>query len=96
MKRDDFKTSVTNQSPSEELPKPLTALWWQKKGDWDQAHVIVQSDKTEDGAWVHALLHREEGDLGNASYWYLRANKIMPKETIESEWELIVSELLNR
>ena len=58
MKRDDFKTSVTNQSPSEELPKPLTALWWQKKGDWDQAHVIVQSDKTKDGAWVHALLHR--------------------------------------
>ena len=67
MKRDDFKTSVTNQSPSDELPKPLTALWWQKKGDWDKAHVIVQSDKTKDGAWVHALLHREEGDLGSMS-----------------------------
>ena len=70
MKRNDFKISITNQSPSEELPKPLTALWWQKKGDWDKAPAIVQSDKTDDGARVHALLHREEGDLGNASYWY--------------------------
>ena len=96
MKRNDFTISITNQSPSEELPKPLTALGWQKKGDWDKAHAIVQSDKTDDGAWVHALLHREEGDLGNASYWYSRANKVMPKETIEKEWELIVSELLNR
>lgn len=96
MKRNDFKTSVTNQSPSKELPKPLEALWWQKKGDWDKAHAIVQSDKTDDGAWVHALLHREEGDLGNASYWYSRANKVMPKETIENEWELIVSELLDQ
>ena len=96
MRRDAFKTSVTNQSPSEKMPKPLTALWWQKKGDWDKAHAIVQSDKTDDGAWVHALLHREEGDLGNASYWYSRANKLMPKETIENEWELIVSELLDR
>ena len=96
MKRNDFKTSVKKQSPNEKLPKHLAALWWQKKGDWDKAHAIVQSDKTDEGAWVHALLHREEGDLGNASYWYSRANKVMPEETIENEWELIVSELLNR
>ena len=96
MKRNDFKTSVKKQSPNEKLPKALVALWWQKKGDWDKAHAIAQSDKTDDGAWVHALLHREEGDLGNASYWYSRANKVMPEETIENEWELIVSELLNR
>ena len=96
MKRNDFKTSVKKQSPNEKLPKALVALWWQKKGDWDKAHTIVQSDKTDDGAWVHGLLHREEGDLGNASYWYSRANKLMPEETIENEWELIVSELLNR
>ena len=96
MKRNDFKTSVKKQSPNEKLPKALVALWWQKKGDWDKAHAIAQSDKTDDGAWVHALLHREEGDLGNASYWYSRANKLMPEETIENEWELIVSELLNR
>ena len=96
MKRLGFNNSVADQSPSEKLPNPLIAFWWQKKGDWDKAHVIVQSDKTKDGAWVHALLHREEGDLGNAAYWYSRANKIMPKETIENEWELIVSELSNR
>ena len=96
MKRNAFKTSIKKQSPSGKLPNPLAALWWQKKGDWDKAHTIVQSDKTDDGAWVHALLHREEGDLGNASYWYSRANKLMPEETIENEWELIVSELLNR
>jgi len=96
MKRNDFKTSVKKQSPNEKLPKALVALWWQKKGHWDKAHAIAQSDKTDDGAWVHALLHREEGDLGNASYWYSRANKVMPEETIENEWELIVSELLNR
>ena len=96
MKRNDFKISVKKQSPSEKLPNPLAALWWHKKGDWDKAHAIVQSDKTDEAAWVHALLHREEGDLGNASYWYSKANKVMPEETIENEWELIVSELLNR
>ena len=96
MKRNDFKASVKKQSPNEKLPKALVALWWQKKGDWDKAHAIAQSDKTDDGAWVHALLHREEGDLGNASYWYSRANKVMSEETIENEWEVIVSELLNR
>ena len=95
MKRIGFKNSVADQSPSEKLPKPLIAFWWQKKGDWDKAHAIVPSDKTDDGAWVHAFLHREEGDLGNASYWYSRANKLMSEETIENEWELIVSELLD-
>ena len=96
MKRNDFKSSVTGQSPSEKLPKPLIALWWQKKGNWDKAHAIIQTDKTGHGAWVHALLHQEEGDLANASYWYSRANRIMPEETIENEWELIISELLDQ
>lgn len=67
-----------------------------KKGNWDKAHAIIQTDKTGHGASVHALFHREEGDLENASYWYSWANRIMPEATIENEWELIISELLDQ
>ena len=52
---------------------PLAALWWAAKGNWDEAHKIVQDEETADAAWVHAYLHRVEGDLGNAGYWYRRA-----------------------
>ena len=69
MKRDDFKTSVTNQSPSEELPKPLAALWWQKKGDWDKAHVIVQSDKTKDSIIQGQVGHAQGESKGGHPIW---------------------------
>jgi hypothetical protein len=65
----------------------LAALWWQARGDWARAHEAAQADEGADAAWVHALLHREEGDLGNADYWYRRAGKRRPAGALREEWE---------
>ena len=72
----------------------LAALWWQARGDWVQAHEAAQADEGRDAAWVHALLHREEGDLGNADYWYARAGRARPSVTLAEEWEAIAAALL--
>jgi hypothetical protein len=69
------------------------ALWWDARGDWDRAHQLAQSVDTPDGAWVHAYLHRKEGDLPNADYWYRRAGRRWPDALLEVEWEDIVSTL---
>lgn len=74
----------------------MAALWWAKRGDWDRAHGIVQDDGSAAAAWVHAYLHRVEGDLGNAGYWYRRAGKPVTEVAPEAEWEQIVRELLGR
>jgi hypothetical protein len=89
----DFKTSLAAASPASGLQPPLAALWWAAKGDWHAAHRIVQDEDTTDAAWVHAYLHRVEGDLGNAGYWYRQAGKPVAKDTLEAEWERIVSAL---
>src|SRR4029079_9106270 len=62
----DFRASLTDSAPPQGLAPPLAALWWAANGQWDQAHRIVQDETTADAAWVHAYLHRVEGDLGNA------------------------------
>jgi hypothetical protein len=90
----DFKTSFAGAAPAPTLAPPLAALWWAAKGNWDQAHKIVQDEPTREAAWVHAYLHRVEGDLGNAGYWYRRAGQPVANDTIESEWERIVSALI--
>ncbi len=72
----------------------LAALWWQAQGDWARAHEAAQADEGKDAAWVHALLHREEGDLGNADYWYRRAGKKRPGGALSVEWEAIAAALL--
>ena len=90
----DFKTSLAAASPASGLQPPLAALWWAAKGDWDKAHTIVQDDPSREAAWVHAYLHRVEGDLGNAGYWYRQAGKPVARDTLEAEWERIVSALL--
>jgi hypothetical protein len=90
----DFRTSLSNAAPAPDLAPPLAALWWAAKGDWDQAHKIVQDEDTSEAAWVHAYLHRVEGDLGNAGYWYRQAGKPEAKDSLESEWERIVSALI--
>jgi hypothetical protein len=91
--RADFKASLSAGAPAQALSPPLAALWWAAKGDWDAAHKIVQDENTSDAAWVHAYLHRVEGDLGNAGYWYRRADKPVAKDSLEAEWERIVSAL---
>jgi len=90
----DFKTSLAAAAPASGLKPPLAALWWAAKGDWQAAHRIVQDEDTADAAWVHAYLHRVEGDLGNAGYWYRQAGRPAAKDTLETEWERIVSALL--
>jgi hypothetical protein len=90
----EFKASLSGAAPAPELAAPLAALWWAAKGDWDRAHRIAQDEANADGAWVHAYLHRVEGDLGNAGYWYRQASKPVATDSVEAEWERMVSALL--
>ena len=90
----EFKASVSGAAPAPGLDAPLAALWWAAKGNWDQAHKIVQDEASTDAAWVHAYLHRVEGDLGNAGYWYRRAGRPVPACSLEAEWAQIAGELL--
>ncbi len=73
---------------------PLQALWQDAHGDWERAHALCQEAKSRDGDWVHAYLHRKEGDEGNAGYWYSRAGRPMPTGGLEDEWSAIVTALL--
>jgi hypothetical protein len=90
----EFKASLLGAIPAPGLGAPLAALWWAAKGNWDQAHKIAQDEDDTKSAWVHAYLHRVEGDLGNAGYWYRRAGKPVAKDSFDSEWERMVSALL--
>lgn len=96
MTLDHFRASLNQSSAPVELPSLLAALWWDAKGDWNQAHEIAQSVETPDAAWVHAYLHRKEGDGGNAAYWYNRAHQPRCTSSLDAEWEQIVSALLSR
>lgn len=78
------------------LGVPLQSLWQVGRDKWDEAHRLVQDDSSADAAWVHAYLHRQEGDVGNSDYWYARAGKQRPSMSLEQEWEEISCELLNR
>jgi hypothetical protein len=89
----DFKASLSDPAPAPELNAPLAALWWAAKGKWDEAHKLVQDEAGADSAWVHAYLHRVEGDLGNAGYWYRQAGKPVATGSLETEWDAIVSAL---
>jgi hypothetical protein len=90
----DFKASLSGAAPAPDLDPPLAALWWAAKGQWDAAHKLVQDEADMDSAWVHAYLHRVEGDLGNAGYWYRRAARPVATGSVETEWQRIASELL--
>jgi hypothetical protein len=79
-----------------EFEGALLALWWDGKGDWAKAHEIAQDVDGVDGAWVHAFLHRKEGDLSNAGYWYRQAGKGVATGDLQVEWEAMVRELLER
>jgi hypothetical protein len=89
-----FKSSLSGAAPAPQFDAPLAALWWAAKGGWDAAHKLVQDEATADAAWVHAYLHRVEGDLGNAGYWYRQAGKPVATGSLDAEWERIASVLL--
>ncbi len=81
---------------AKEFTGALLALWWDRKGDWDKAHGVAQDVPGRDGAWVHGYLHRKDGDLGNAAYWYRQAGQPVERGDLRAEWERIVRELLAR
>ncbi len=90
-----FKASLDQAVPPPGLPRPLVALWHAAKGDWDAAHKLVQADEGEPSHdWVHAYLHRVEGDLSNAGHWYRRAGKPAASSALETEWAEIARALL--
>lgn len=78
----------------EMLEGALLALWWDRRGDWQAAHAIAQAVDGADGAWVHAYLHRKEGDVANAAYWYRQAGRPEARGELHAEWEQIVAEML--
>ncbi len=94
MTYDEFIKSVEDDQPSAGLCETLISLWWDKKGDWDTAHAIAQDIPTKQGSAVHAYLHREEGVLWNADYWYARAGRARPDIPLAQEWDLLVEEML--
>jgi hypothetical protein len=97
MTADEFRQSaVADATPPPGLAPPLRALWWDARGDWNAAHEAAQEGEDADSAWVHALLHRREGDLANADYWYRRAGRRRPDVTLGQEWAEIATALLNR
>jgi len=90
----EFKQTCTNDAPPSGLSVPLAALWWSAKGDWEKAHALVMNDDSREAAWVHAHLHREEGDLSNAAYWYGRAGVPAAHGPLAAEWREIAAALL--
>ena len=94
MDLDQFKQSLAAERPPAGLSACLEALWRDGHGDWDGAHQCAQGESGADAAWVHAYLHRKEGDLSNADYWYRRAGRQRPDTPLSDEWEALVNEFL--
>lgn len=94
MNLDEFRTSLGNDVPPAGLDLALAGLWWDAKNDWTRAHESAQQDEGPAGSWVHAYLHRKEGDSANAGYWYGRAGKAVARGPLEEEWEEIAGSLL--
>ena len=91
-----FHTSLEGDRPPPELDAALQALWWARKGDWEKAHKLVMAESSREASWVHAYLHRVEGDLPNARYWYYQAGQAAADSALEVEWRMITETLLAR
>jgi hypothetical protein len=94
MNFEEFQKSLTAQQPPSQLSPYLHALWFDGKNDWEKAHTVIQDINDKTAAWIHAYLHRKEGDTGNADYWYSRAGKKRPGISLPEEWQMIVAALL--
>jgi hypothetical protein len=92
---EEFRKCTTHDQPPADLGFALAGLWWDAKGDWKRAHESAQQDEGPAGSWVHAYLHRKEGDASNAGYWYRRANKPHSQSSLEQEWIEIAASLLS-
>jgi hypothetical protein len=91
-----FRASLLAAEPPPDLSPALRALWLDARGNWDGAHDSAQADEGGAGDWVHAYLHRKEGDAGNAAYWYRRARKPVCRTSLDEELEIIAKALLGR
>jgi hypothetical protein len=96
MTLDQFQRTLTDAAPPQGLTAALRALWFDGHGDWNQAHTVAQDVEDATGAWVHAYLHRKEGDSSNAEYWYRRAGKPVATSSLDDEWAAMVTLLLSR
>lgn len=94
MEAGDLRSSLNDPAPPQGLPPLLVALWHAGRNEWDKAHRIAQDDGSAAGAWVHAYLHRVEGDDSNAGYWYRRAGRPHCQASLDEEWAEIASALL--
>ncbi|HET9467397.1 MAG TPA: hypothetical protein VFO48_03255 [Vicinamibacterales bacterium] len=92
---EQFRATLEQAAAPETLSPALRAMWEDAKGRWNAAHAIAQDIDDQTGSWIHAYLHRKEGDLGNAGYWYRRADKPVAHDTLDEEWDRIVSALLS-
>lgn len=95
MNLQEFQASLKHDAPPAGLSLALAGLWWDAKGDWTKAHESAQQDEGPEGSWVHAYLHRKEGDASNAAYWYGRAKTPPSRSSFEEEWEEIARALLD-
>jgi hypothetical protein len=89
-----FRASLRGETPPDRLTPALQALWWAGKGEWDRAHGCVDHESTADACWVHAHLHRLEGDAANAAYWYRQAGRSPSTVPFEQEWAALAEVLL--
>ena len=94
MNLESFKSSLSQAQPPKDVSILLQSLWLDAKGDWHAAHHLIDELEESKAYWVHAYLHRKEGDSSNANYWYRRAQKQMPSYSLQKEWDEIVSTLL--
>ena len=94
MTLEEYIKSIEADRPPSGISETLSSLWWDKKGDWDRAHSIAQDIPSVQGSAVHAYLHREEGVLWNADYWYTRAGRTRPDVALDIEWQQLVDEML--
>lgn len=90
----EFKNSLTENFPSKSLSVQMEALWWDAKGDWKQAHDLIDQLEDAVSAHIHAYLHRVEGDLWNARYWYNRAKQPEFKGSLDEEWEYLLEKYM--
>ena len=90
-----FRDTLRYDTPPSDVGFALAGLWWDAKGDWTRAHESAQQDEGPAGAWVHAYLHRKEGDNSNAGYWYGRAGRTPARSSLEQEWSEITQALLS-
>jgi hypothetical protein len=91
---EQFRATLAQPSVPEAFSPALRAMWEDAKGNWSAAHAIAQEIEDQTGSWIHAYLHRKEGDLANAGYWYRRAGQSAARDPLEDEWDRIVLGLL--